>query len=516
MREVFNNNQSVKARFIATLSVNIARIGLGFIAGIIIARSLTPAGYGNYSFLLGSFSSIPALISMGTPQAFYTFISQKRHGLKFYIYYLSWIAIQFILVLLFIGVIFPDTWRNKVWLGHAKGIIILAFSASFMMNRLWEVVTQAGESIRATVIVQLYNISIVGLYLCVVSVMAFLHCLTISNLFIISAFIYFLAFFLLSVRLRDKLVINEDIKLSKWVNDFKAYCSPLIAYNIVSFLYAFSNLWLLQRFGGSVQQGFYNVGLRFSAICLIATTSILAVFWKEIAEANKSGDKERLYYLYKKTSRGLCFAGAMGASLFIPFSREILVFLLGPKYEAGWFSLAVMFLYPIHQSLGQINASYFYATAQTRLYSKVQIIIMIISMPATYLVLASRSSIIPGLALGSAGLALKTVISQIIAVNLLAFFICKTSGWRFNFLYQFVSMGVLLIASFAIKGFFSWVFQALNISLNPLALMAFCMPINILAIGLIIYSYPELSGLEKGQLRNVIYFLRKNLSKKAL
>jgi len=36
----FVNNQSVKVRFFFSLLANIARIGLSFVAGIIIARSL--------------------------------------------------------------------------------------------------------------------------------------------------------------------------------------------------------------------------------------------------------------------------------------------------------------------------------------------------------------------------------------------------------------------------------------------------------------------------------------------
>lgn len=86
---LFINNQSVKARFLTTLFVNIARIGLGFVGGIIIARALGPAGYGNYSFLLGSFASIVALIDMGTSSAFFTFFSQRKRSSKFYLYYFS-------------------------------------------------------------------------------------------------------------------------------------------------------------------------------------------------------------------------------------------------------------------------------------------------------------------------------------------------------------------------------------------------------------------------------------------
>jgi len=510
----FVNSQSIKTRFLTTLFMNIVRVGLGFVGGIVIARSLGPAGYGNYNFLLASFVSITVLIDMGTSSAFYTFLSQRKRSSKFYLYYFSWIGLQFILVLLFVAFIFPDAWRNKIWLGHPKGIIILAFVASFMMGKLWNTVTQAGESIRATVIVQLNSIFIAGLYLCIVLGMFFLHLLTIPNLFIAVIFVYLLLSLILAKRIRDNLIAREEVKLQNVFNEFKIYCIPLVAYGIVSFAYSFADVWLLQRFGGAVQQGFYSVGLRFSAICLIATSSMLKVFWKEIAEANESGNKERLYYLYTKISRGLCFVGAVGACFLIPFSKEILVFLLGPKYEAGWLCLAIMFLHPIHQSLGQINGTYFYATAKTRLYSNIGIALILVSLPVTYFVLATDSAMIPGLGLGSVGLALKTVTLQLIGVNVLAYFISRLRGWRFSFLYQFGIIGSLLIASFAVKGLLNLIFHISSISFHPLVSMGFCMPIYILAVGLIVYLFPNLSGLERKQITSSIRFLNRFLKTK--
>lgn len=504
----FIDNQSIRVRFFTTLVVNILAVGLSFASGLIIARGLGPAGYGNFNFLLISFVSITALLDMGTSSAFYTFLSQRKRSLEFYLYYFLWLTIQFILILAFIALIFPESWRHKIWLGNTKGVIVLAFLASFMTTKVWQTITQAGESIRATVIVQLHNIILSGLYLCVVLTMVFLHSMTMHNLFIVIAFTYLLLAFLLGKRLKDNLIISEEAQLPNIFNEFKNYCTPLIIYSIVSFAYSFADVWLLQRFSGAVQQGFYSVGLRFSALCLIATTSMLKVFWKEITEAKELGNKERLYYLYTKVSRGLCFVGAIGACFLIPFSKEILLFLLGPKYEMAWLCLAVMFLYPIHQALGQINGTYFYATAQTKLYSKLGIIMMMASIPITYFVLSAPSSIIPGLGLGSVGLALKMVILQIIGVNICTYFICRLSEWKFNFLYQFESIGLLLIISFAIKGFLSWFSHISDISFHPLFLMGLSMPIYILGVGLIIYLFPGLSGLERKQVLNSVRLLK--------
>ncbi|MCD6572672.1 MAG: oligosaccharide flippase family protein [Thermoplasmata archaeon] len=514
-RDIFINKQDIKTRFLTTLFVNILKLGLSFLSGIIIARSLGPADYGNFNFLLVSFASIIDLLDMGTSSAFYTFLSQKKRSSKFYLYYLAWLGVQFLIGLFLIALVFPDSWQNRIWLGHKKKLNILAFFASFMMTKIWQTATQAGESIRATVIVQLHSIALAGFHLCTILAMVSLHCLTITNLFIIIAVEYLLFTFILAKRLKDNLIDleeTEQAELSNIIKEFKIYCTPLIIYSIVSFAYSFADTWLLQRFGGAVQQGFYSVGLRFSTICLIATTSMLRVFWKEIGEAHAQGNKERLYYLYTKISRALFFVAAVGACFLIPFSKEILVFLLGPKYKPGWLCLAIMFLYPIHQSLGQISGSYFCATAQTKLYSKIAIARMIFSIFITYFVLASPSAKIPGLGLGSVGLALKMVILQIIGVNIFDYIICGYSRWKTEFSYRGVGIILLLIISFISKGFLSHISHFLGISLHSLLLIIGCIPIYISMVGLVVYLFPGLSGIEKGQLINLAKSVNKVFS----
>ena len=506
------NSRSVKVRFLASLSANIIRMGLGFVTGLIVARGLGTANFGNYSFLLSSFNSITALLDMGTSSAFYTFLSQRKHSPKFYLYYLSWLTVQFVLILALIAFIFPQTLRDKIWLGLPKKMIILSFLASFMATKIWPTVMQAGETIRATVVVQLGNVLLAALYFCVVLALAVLHRFTIPNLFAALICINLLFSLILAKRLKNDLIAEVEDGFSDIFGKFRSYCGPLAISGLVGFAYSFADVWLLQKFGGAVEQGLYYVGYRFGAVCLIATTSILRIFWKEIAEANESGDKERLYYLYVKTSRSLFFVSAFGACFLIPFSKEILT-LLGSEYEDGYICLAVMFIYPVYQSLGQINGSYFLATGRTGLHSKIGITMRIVSVPVTYLVLAPSSNMIPGLGLGSVGLALKMVILVVITVNIYHFFISKISNWRFSIFNQFIIIGLLLAVSFVIKVFLTWVWRVSDIPFSGLLTMIFCVPIYVLIAGVIICLFPGLGGLERRQIISFVRYLNQCLKR---
>jgi O-antigen/teichoic acid export membrane protein len=324
--------------------------------------------------------------------------------------------------------------------------------------------------------------------------------LAIPNIFIAITVSYSLMSAVLAKRLSSSLTIEGTDRLSDMAIGFKRYCAPIVMYNLVGFFYSFADLWILQRFGGAVQQGFYSVGYRFSAICLVATTSMIGVFWKEIAEAGALGDRERLYYLYRRISRVLCFISAAGACFLIPFSREILALALGQRYEAGWLCLAIMFLYPVYQSLGQINNTYLFATGQTALASKIGVAMMLISIPTSYFLLAAPSAVIPGLGLGSTGLAIKMVVFEIMTVNIFAYLIFKMAMRDFDFSYQVKIISLLLLSAIAIKGGSGLLLNALKLSSHPLLPMVLCASLYACAVGAVICVFPELGGLERGQI----------------
>jgi len=78
---------------------------IGFVTGLLIARALNPAGYGDLMFLLGSFVAIRSLLDMGSSSAFYTFLSQRARGRRFYLVYFAWLALQFVATLALLALI---------------------------------------------------------------------------------------------------------------------------------------------------------------------------------------------------------------------------------------------------------------------------------------------------------------------------------------------------------------------------------------------------------------------------
>ena len=494
---------TIKKRFIFTVSANVFRALTSFVTGTLLGRYLGPVSYGNMSFLLGTFMGIRYLLDMGSSQAFFTFLSQRKPTRKFVNLFIIWLIIQFLLPIIFIGILFPWNWVSSIWHNNSRLLVILAFAATFMQNTVWPVFQNAGESQRQTNRVQGIGVALGLLHLCVIIILWYWGKLGIYAIFIAVGLEYLIASIIAQKRFKystDEINLLED-ENKAILKKYFLFCLPLIPYTICSFGFEFVDKWLLQNFGGSVEQAYYAIGMQLSYIALIATTSIIRILWKEVAEAHYSGNHELTGILYKKVSRVLFMVACICSGFLIPWSKDILKILFGNAYIGGSVTLSILFLYPIHQSMGQIGGTMLFATERTRIQVIISIIFMISSMIASYFLLASKNSIIPGLQLGSLGLALKMVVMQFIQVNAMAYIISRIFKWKFDWQYQFYSMGGCL--------FIGWLIQQIvvHISTNMISNVVQISIGGILyfvAISGFIYIFPQLAGIARADIRKIV------------
>jgi len=491
---------SVRRRFAFTVGANLLRSGLSFVTGMLLARSLGPVSFGTMAFLLGTFLAIRQLLDMGSSTAFYTFMSQRPQSRRFVNAFFAWLGLQFLIPLCVVGLIFPAHWIAGVWHGEPRGLVVLAFIAAFMQNSVWPAVQQAGESQRRTLWVQGAGVIIVGLHLAAIIVLWNLGKLGLYAVFIAIAAEYLLAAIAAHIWLPlGTPDVSESTETTSVpvMRQYVRYCLPLIPYSWCGFAYEFADRWLLQSYGGSVQQAFYAVGAQLSAIALIATSSILNIFWKEIAEAHYRGDNARTGMLYRRISRVLFLVGASIAGFLCPWSNDLLRLILGAAYTGGALTLSIMFLYPIHQSLNQIGVTMLYATERVAVQVLVGIVFMVLSVGVTYLVLAPPQAPIPGLGLASVGLALKMVVLQLIQANVVAYIIARLWKWPFDWAYQPVGLLGCLALGWSARGAVlgigggSWPFplvMALDAVLYGLLLAVF------------VYALPWLTGSTRAEL----------------
>ena len=506
------DRHSVAVRFAAGLGGNTVRGGLNLLAGVLVARALGPARYGDLTFLLVSFTAANRLVDLGTSTAFFTLIARRKRSGRFYLYYLGWIALQFIATLLLITVVVPEGWQQRIWLGHARGVVLLAFVASFLMNQVWNLAAAIGESVRETIVVQMRNVGLAIVYVAGIAVLAASGNLSVRTALWLNIAIYavFSASLFVYLRARVLTPAGETDRLIDVSRTFVRYSSPLVVSVIVSFIYTFADTWMLQRFGGPAQQGFYSVGERFSSVSLLVTTSMIPVFWKETAEAIEHGQYRKAAEAYYRTSVTLFFVAALLSCFAVPYAREILGALLGDKFEAGWVALGIMLIYPVYQSLGQVNGTFLYAAGLTRLYRNTVIAITVLSLFVTYFLLAPPRAFVGGLGLGAIGLALKMVLLGFLGANLQAFFIRKRYALRQTYWYQACTLSMLLALAFSGKALIARVLLLFGTAATIWILLPLGLIFYLSGAAGVVWLFPELAGLTKdklalmrGQLRTV-------------
>ena len=449
----------MRSRFAFSLGANLMKAVVGFVTGMMVARGLGPEQFGKMVFLLGTFTALRQLLDVGSSSAFFTFLSQRQRSRRFVAWYSTWLGMQFLVPLLAVGLLLPATWVELIWKGEQRSLVVMAFLAAYMQSTLGSVMMQMGESQRLTRLVQGASATIALCHLLIVAISWWQEWLGIRLILTALVVEWTLAAWVIAKHLRFSPQADENESFKAVFKEFGRYCLPLIPYSWLGFAYEFTDRWLLQNYGGSVQQAFYAVAFQFGAIAAIATSSILNVFWKEIAEAHQQGNKERVAMLYRRVSRGLFFVAASVAGFLVPWSEDILRITLGPAYVGGAAALTIMFLYPLHQSMGQIGGTMLYATGRVRAQVVIGMLVMVTSIVVTYFVLAPTDASPPGFGLGSTGLAGKVVVMQFLAVNVIAIYLARTLQIEFDWIYQPFGLVVCLGTGWLAYGIPRWLFD---------------------------------------------------------
>jgi O-antigen/teichoic acid export membrane protein len=494
--------RSIRKRFVFTFGANVLRSLLGFTTGMLLARWFGPEQYGIMAFLLGTFVAIRQLLDMGSSSVFFTFMSQRTRSKYFVWAFFCWLGAQFLIPLVVIGLLFPTQWIKTIWDGEPRGLVLLAFAATFMQNSLWPIIQQNGESGRQTFLVQGSGVVVAIAHLFTVVLLWQFDMLGLYAVFVAIALEYLLAAIIVHRHHRYAPASSADSASEPVFRKFLMSMWPLIPYSWIGFAYTFADRWLLQTYGGSIEQAYYAVGAQFAGITLIATSSMLSIFWKEVAEAHELRDHKRTRMLYRKVSRLLFLAGASMAGFLVPWAQDLLRLIFGAAYAGGAVALAIMFVYPVHQSMGQIGCTMLYATERISLQVIIGIGFMITSMAMTYWVLAPPEARVPGLGMASVGLAVKMVVTQIIQVNIVSYVVARVQGWSFDWAYQPVGMGGCLGL-----GWGAWyVVNSVNVTtgmhLHLILAMALAGVLYLVLLVGFVFAMPWLLGLTREELRN--------------
>lgn len=432
----FVRGESPQQRVAITFLSNIAKSGFGFLTALIIARGFGPGKYGEYSFILTTFSAIAYLIDVGGANAFYSHISQRARGKVFYLIYAVWLATQFVLTTLILLVLTPSDLLQTLLMSSERLTLFMAFCAVFGQQQCINALTMILESDRKTVKSQAILLVSSIYYMTAMAVYSLLADLSMKGAFALMLSQQLLAGFLLCKV--GWSILSRSVDMAEdWrqcLGEYAVYCKPLIPSTIFSFVYNYSDRWMLQRFSGSVEQGYFQVSVQFSLIALVFTTSLLRVFAKEVAAAKGVGDKEGMSKIYRQAYFLTIIIISFIAGMIAPWVEEIFLVALGKQYAGAADIFILLLIYPIYQSLGQIAGTFLMSVGQTAVHSAVSISVIVVSLPLGFVLLAPSD--LHGFEMGAFGLALKMFVVSFLSVNILNFVVARRNGFNLDFVSQ--------------------------------------------------------------------------------
>ena len=502
--------ESLRKRYIFKLFSGIIGFCLGIVMQSMISRGLGPNSFGNFSFLTSIFTQIVLFCDLGNSSGFFVKLAQRPKEIGLIVFYFYFTTIG-LMVFLF-GIIIANFFGLDYYIFPAQEtLLVLAAAVWAVFSRYVQILNNITDAFGMTVksesglIVQ----KIVGLT--IIALLFFSHRLNLLNYFFFQYFsITFIGVvFIWLIRdsgifLKNNWFLERSL-ISRYIKEFYKYSRPMFFGALFGYVSIILDRWFLQKYSGSIEQGFYGIALQISTVGSIFGGAMSMIIIRELSIAFSNNDLLQMSYLFR---RFIPFLYSLTAyiSCFTALQSDKLVLLMsGSEYQDAYLAVAVMCFYPIHQTYGQLSGSVFLATGQTKLYAKQTIIFVIIGLPIIFLLLNPKTFL--GLNLGALGLAFKMVLFQVLSVNVQLYFNSKLLNlnfWRY-IAHQVVSLGCLLTVSVVTKSIFDYLLVGQSNMLLNFLTSGFFYTIIVL---IIIYFWTIVFGLTKNDIKYVTNFIK--------
>ena len=396
---------------------------------------------------------------MGSSTWFLTKLSQKKNDKRILVFYRYVISALVLIILSFTIIAASTPIKQQIWLGQSTQIIYLAMVFSVMMwllgvkNKVVDAYGLTVSAEKARVIQRIVALlTILALFI--------LNKLNLFNFFLYNYFIIALLWIFFDFITRRKgfstgLSFRIEKKESKeYLKDLYRYANPLAVYTMIGLVVGVLDRWLLQKFGGSMQQGFFTLSYKIGAIYFLFASSLTQLITREFSVAFGNNDIKRMKILFRRYIP-LIYGIVAYFGCFVAAQSDKIIFIVGgSEYKGAGTVMMIMAFYPLHQTYGQLSGAVFYATGKTKIYRNAGIIGLLLGLVMVYFMLAPADMM--GLDAGAVGLAVKMVLIQFLIVNMWLYFntkLLQLSFLKFS-LHQLGSIGIIapvaLLSRFAL------------------------------------------------------------------
>ena len=483
--------------------MSVLLIPIGVATNSITPRLLGPIAYGNFSFLNGSFAQLLEFFEAGFSSAYYVKLSRDQSNFRLVKFFLMIRIILSFGVILITALILLGGWGGVVWPGQNKIYILMALFLS-ILTIYQNTTTSTMDALGLTVKIEKVKLfqKLIGLIL-IISLFYF----NISGLDKFYAYNYVLAAILLYggykllvsyFNINERSITFTKSDFFKYLSNFWEYSHPLILLAIIGAVTSLFDIWILQYYGGPTQQGYYMISYKIASLTFLFTKAMSPLITREFSLEHSKNNIEQVRFLFT-TYFPLFFLLTLFFSSYLFVEAENVTHLFaGDKFKGASTTIALMSLYPIHQTFGQLSGAFFYATGQTRLFRNIAVLSKLGGMILTSFLVSPFFGY--GLSLGSTGLVIKMLVYQTIFVNILLYYNTAFLSLRFGSILfrQFGAIVLFLAAAKTSKQIVSWLIG------DGFVALASGFILYSIACTALIYCFPKIAWLTKPQLLTYI------------
>ena len=411
--------KTARQRIVVGVVGQAARATLSLVTSALLARWLEPSGYGALVFLVGGTSAIRQLFDLGTSTAYFTLAASTPRPATFHRIYWGWLGLQLALMTVVVTMLLPADLYSQLFPSIPRPTATIAVIALFIQGSLWNAAGQGAEASKETARLQALSIVVTLCYLFAAILLHLAGRLCVETALALIAIIWGIGC-VAATRLHQHSKPTAPYTTSflrETVRLFAPHCLPLMPYAVLGAIAAFADRWMVQEWAGSQAQGEFGAAQQLSSLTLLVTVAVVPVLWKEVAETHHAGNREAALAKYARASDSMLITAAVPAGLAMPWTEELVRLVLGQSYRGSGMLLALLLWYPVHQSVGQLQGSYFYATSRTAAYVTTGTVSLVGGLVTSYILMAPQSAVPPGIGLGATGLAIRMLAVQFLTVS---------------------------------------------------------------------------------------------------
>lgn len=429
---------SLGRRYAYKLAGNIAGSASHMVVQALVPRAIGPVAYGDFVFLTSWFTRLVGFLGFGTPLALNTKVAQCPGDARLMTFYAWFVAGVGVVAAAAIALVFASGAVQRVWPSQVAPVFVWAAALWAFVTWINQTVAGLADAYGKTVAIERSKLWQAPVSALVVVALYAGGWLTLSTVFAYHfVMLAVMTWSWLSLLHRAGAPVLPSAapgagETRAIAREFYDYSHPIVVYTTLAFVGVAGERWLLQMFGGSAEQGFFGFSDRIAAISFMFTGAMTPVIAREFSIASGASDTARLRELFRRYAPLLYGVAATLCAFVATEADRVVLAFGGEAFGAAALPMAILALYPAHQTYGQLCASLFYATGQTRKYRDIGVAAMIAGMALAWMFLAPRS--LGGFDAGAVGLAAKTIVLQVLAVNAQLYYCCRVLGlsyWKY-------------------------------------------------------------------------------------